>query len=116
MTKLALLYAGFSWASYQAFLVLYHLFEVEWTWTSFLIAQRSLSLLMLLLTVIGTIWTLTPIMMEKDQHDSAQQEEQHQRRQWKRMIIIFTFVLIASWILLLGLQVSFKCKKIFLYY
>ena len=116
MTKLALLYAGFSWTSYQAFQVLNHLFGVEWTWTPFLIAQRSLSPLMLLLTVIGAIWTLTPIMMEKDQHDSAQQEEQHQRRQWKRMTIIFTFVLIASWILLLGLQVSFKCKKIFLYY
>ena len=110
MTKLALLYAGFSWTSYQAFQVLNHLFGVEWTWTPFLIAQRSLSLLMLLLTVIGAIWTLTPIMMEKDQHDSAQQEEQHQRRRWKTLLTVFTLVLIAGWILLSGLQVSFKCK------
>ena len=110
MTKLALLYAGFSWTSYQAFLVLYHLFEGEWTWSPFLIAQRSLSPLMLLLTVIGAIWTLTPIMTGKDQHDSAQQEEQHQRRRWKTLLTVFTLVLIASWILLSGLQVSFKCK------
>ena len=111
MTKLALLYAGFSWTSYQAFQVLNHLFGVEWTWTPFLIAQRSLSPLMLLLTVIGAIWTLTQIMKGKDQHESARQEEQHQRRRWKTLLVIFTFVLIASWILLSGLQVSFKCKK-----
>ena len=114
MTKLALLYAGFSWASYQAFQVLNHLFEVEWTMTPFLIAQRSLSPLMLLLTVIGAIWTLTPIMTGKDQHDSAQQEEQRQRTRWKTLLVIFTLVLIASWILLSGLQVSFKCKTIHL--
>ena len=112
MTKLALLYAGFSWTSYQAFQVLNHLFGVEWTMTPFLIAQRSLSPLMLLLTVIGAIWTLTPIMTGKDQHDSAQQEEQHQRRRWKTLLTVFTLVLIASWILLSGLQVSFKCKAI----
>ena len=111
MTKLALLYAGFSWTSYQAFQVLNHLFGVEWTWTPFLIAQRSLSPLMLLLTVIGAIWTLTRIMKGKDQHESARQEEQHQRRRWKTLLVIFTLVLIASWILLSGLQVSFKCKK-----
>ena len=111
MTKLALLYAGFSWTSYQAFQVLNHLFGVEWTWTPFLIAQRSLSPLMLLLTVIGAIWTLTQIMKGKDQHESARQEEQHQRWRWKTLLVIFTFVLIASWILLSGLQVSFKCKK-----
>merc|ERR550534_1083523 len=60
MTKLALLYAGFSWTSYQAFLVLYHLFGVDWTWNGhgMDMAQRSLSPLMLLLTVIGAIWTL----------------------------------------------------------
>ena len=116
MTKLALLYAGFSWTSYQAFLVLYNLFGVESTWTPFLMAQRSLSPLMLLLTVIGAIWTLTQIMKGKDQHDSAQQEEQRQRTRWKTLLIIFALVLIASWILLSGLQVSFKCKKIFLYY
>ena len=110
MTKLALLYAGFSWTSYQAFLVLYNLFGVESTWTPFLMAQRSLSPLMLLLTVIGAIWTLTQIMKGKDQHDSAKQEEQHQRRRWKTLLTVFTLVLIASWILLSGLQVSFKCK------
>ena len=112
MTKLALLYAGFSWASYQAFQVLNHLFEVEWTMTPFLIAQRSLSPLMLLLTVIGAIWTLTQIMKGKDQHESARQEEQHQRWRWKTLLVIFTFVLIASWILLSGLLVSFICKTI----
>ena len=112
MTKLALLYAGFSWTSYQAFLVLYNLFGVESTWTPFLMAQRSLSPLMLLLTVIGAIWTLTQIMKGKDQHDSAQQEEQRQRTRWKTLLIIFALVLIASWILLSGLQVSFKCKTI----
>ena len=112
MTKLALLYAGFSWTSYQAFQVLNHLFGVEWTWTPFLIAQRSLSPLMLLLTAIGAIWTLTQIMKGKDQHESVRQEEQHQRRRWKTLLVIFTLVLIASWILLSGLQVSFKCKNI----
>ena len=112
MTKLALLYAGFSWTSYQAFLVLYHLFGVDWTWNGhgMDMAQRSLSPLMLLLTVIGAIWTLTQIMKGKDRHESARQEEQHQRRRWKTLLTVFTLVLIASWILLSGLQVSFKCK------
>ena len=113
MTKLALLYAGFSWASYQAYQVLFHFIPpVEWTYGFFLQAQRAISPLMFLLSVIGAIWTLTQIMKGKDQHDSAQQEEQHQRTRWKTLLVIFTLVLIASWILLSGLQVIFKCKTI----
>ena len=111
ITKLALLYAGFSWASYQAYQVLYHFKpSVEWSYGFFLQAQRAISPLMFLLSVIGAIWTLTQIMKGKDQHGSAQQEEQHQRTRWKTLLVIFTLVLIASWILLSGLQVSFKCK------
>ena len=99
MAKLAFLFSGFTWAS--ASQLLFNLLDQDWNIYIFLIARISLATGMLLLALIGA--TLRVISIWSGQQHNGQDEQL--RRRWKRLMIVFTLTLVASWILVSGLQV-----------
>ena len=108
MAKLAFLFSGFTWAS--ASQLLFNLLDQDWNIYIFLIARISLATDMLLLTLIGA--TLRVISIWSGQQHNGQDEQL--RRRWKRLMIVFTLTLVASWILVSGLQVNLFSSRIIL--
>ena len=108
MAKLAFLFSGFTWAS--ASQLLFNLLDQDWNIYIFLIARISLATGMLLLTLIGA--TLRVISIWSGQQHNGQDEQL--RRRWKRLMIVFTLTLVASWILVSGLQVNLFSSRIIL--
>ena len=108
MAMLAFLFSGFTWAS--ASQLLFNLLDQDWNIYIFLIARISLATGMLLLTLIGA--TLRVISIWSGQQHNGQDEQL--RRRWKRLMIVFTLTLVASWILVSGLQVNLFSSRIIL--
>lgn len=108
MAKLAFLFSGFTWAS--ASQLLFNLLDQDWNIYIFLIARISLATGMLLLALIGA--TLRVISIWSGQQHNGQDEQL--RRRWKRLMIVFTLTLVASWILVSGLQVNLFSSRIIL--
>ena len=115
MTKLALLYSGFSWASAS---LLWHYLLPDFEECIFTIASICQAAGMLILAIIGVALRLFSIWsgqdrpnhqqhIAQDQHLQAQPQQQEQQKQrWTKVIRILTLTLIACWILLSGLQVD----------
>ena len=108
MAMLAFLFSGFTWAS--ASQLLFNLLDQDWNIYIFLIARISLATGMLLLALIGA--TLRVISIWSGQQHNGQDEQL--RRRWKRLMIVFTLTLVASWILVSGLQVNLFSSRIIL--
>ena len=108
MAKLAFLFSGFTWAS--ASQLLFNLLDQDWNIYIFLIARISLATGMLLLALIGA--TLRVISIWSGQQHNGQDEQL--RRRWKRLMIVFTLTLVASWILVSGLQANLFSSRIIL--
>ena len=108
MAMLAFLFSGFTWAS--ASQLLFNLLDQDWNIYIFLIARISLAAGMLLLTLIGA--TLRVISIWSGQQHNGQDEQL--RRRWKRLMIVFTLTLVASWILVSGLQANLFSSRIIL--
>ena len=110
MTKLALLYSGFSWASSVDLL---HRLNLDLNLEIYLIASVSQGAGMLVLAIIGASFRVFSIWTGQDrpnpqQDNAAQHQDQQQlERKKRRWIRIFALTLIACWILLSGLQVDF---------
>ena len=110
MTKLALLYSGFSWASSVDLL---HRLNLDLNLEIYLIASVSQGAGMLVLAIIGASFRVFSIWTGQDrpnpqQDNAAQHQDQQQQKQKKRRWIrIFALTLVACWILLSGLQVDF---------
>ena len=106
--KLAFLFSGFTWAS--ASQLLFNLLDQDWNIYIFTIARISLATGMLLLALIGA--TLRVISIWSGQQHNGQDEQL--RRRWKRLMIVFTLTLVASWILVSGLQANLFSSRIIL--
>ena len=113
MTKLALLYSGFSWASaWDLHLILVAL-NLDWDLEIFTIASVSQGAGMLVLAIIGasfrvfSIWTGLDRPNPQQDNAAQHQDQQQQKQKKRRWIRIFALTLIACWILLSGLQVDF---------
>ena len=110
MTKLALLYSGFSWAS--ASLLLHYLTPDFDPWI-FTIASISQAAGMLILAIVGVVLRVFSIWSGQDQqlqhivqHQHLPAQLQHQKSRWIKVICIFTLTLIACWVVLSGLKVE----------
>ena len=112
MTKLALLFSGFSWASAS---LLLHYLKWDLDPEIFTLASISQGAGMLILAIIGTSLRVISICSGQDWPNQQQHNSQHQqlpaqehpeKRRWVKVIRIFTLTLIACWILLSGLQVK----------
>ena len=110
MTKLALLYSGFSWAS--ASLLLHYLTPDFDPWI-FTIASISQAAGMLILAIVGVALRVFSIWSGQDQQQQHIVQHQHlpaqlqqQKRRWIKVIFIFTLTLIACWVVLSGLKVE----------
>ena len=112
MTKLALLYSGFSWASSVDLLHRLN-WDLDLNLEIFTIASVSQGAGMLVLAIIGASFRVFSIWTGQDrpnpqQDNAAQHQDQQQlERKKRRWIRIFALTLIACWILLSGLQVDF---------
>ena len=115
MTKLALLYSGFSWASATDLL---HALNLDLDYLQILeistIASVSQGAGMLVLAIIGVSLRVFSIWSGQDrpnpqQDNAAMQQQKQKKRCW---ICIFAFTLIACWILLSGLQVNFFSESV----
>ena len=110
MTKLALLYSGFSWAS--ASLLLHYLLPDFDPWI-FTIASISQAAGMLILAIAGVVLRVFSIWSGQDQQQQHIVQHQHlpaqlqqQKRRWIKVIFISTLTLIACWVVLSGLKVE----------
>ena len=117
MTKLALLYSGFSWASAS---LLWHYLLPDFEESIFTIASICQAAGMLILAIIGvalrvfSIWSGEDRPNQHQQHiaqdqniQAQPQQQEQQKERWTKVIRIFTLTLISCWILLSGLQVGF---------
>ena len=116
MTKLALLYSGFSWASAS---LLWHYLLPDFEEGIFTIVSISQGAGMLILAIIGVALRVFSIWSGQDRPNQQQQQipqnqniqaqpqpMEQEKQRWTKVIRIFTFTLIACWILVSGLQVD----------
>jgi len=109
MTKLALLYSGFSWASSVDLLHRLN-WDLDLNLEIFTIASVSQGAGMLVLAIIGASFRVFSIWTGQDrpnpQQENAAQHQDQQQQKKRRWIRIFALTLVACWILLSGLQVG----------